>query len=229
MSHLPQIVIGLGTGRCGTQSLAVILNQQEFARVEHEQHGPAIAWQGDEERVADFIRRCTTQRELALVGDVAFYYLPYVEHILELAPHAKFICMKRDRQATVKSYMTWTRRRNHWMRHDGTRWKLDRWDRCYPKYAVADKAEAVGRYWDDYYRRAAALEAAYPHAFRVFPIEAIDSTAGQEAMFDLLGLPAAARRVLLGMRVNQSPPSAPVRFLLRCAGLFRRALPRRAA
>jgi hypothetical protein len=101
------------------------------------------------------------------------------------------------------------------MRHDGLRWRLDQWDRCYPKYPVSDKATAIGDYWDDYYCRAAALEAAYPQAFHVFPTESLNSAAGQHAVFDFLGLPAAARRVLLGVRANQSHPP-------RAAGLLRR-------
>jgi hypothetical protein len=220
MPHGRQIVIGLGTGRCGTQSLAVILNQQGSARVEHERHGPEIAWQGDEARVAAFVRQCAAASELDLVGDIAFYYLPYVEHILALAPDARFVCLKRDRKATVDSYLTWTDGRNHWMRHNGIKWRLDKWDRCYPKYPAADKAEAIGRYWDDYYRRADALESAYPHAFQVFATEWLNSAEGQHTLFDFLGLPAACRRVTLGVRAHQSAPVQAVGFLERCGHLF---------
>lgn len=222
MPQLPQIVIGLGTGRCGTQSLAMILSQQDRARVEHELHNSAIAWEGDEQRVGAYVRHCMAIRDLDLVGDVAFNYLSYVEHILTIAPHARFICLKRDRQATVKSYLTWTGRRNHWMRHDGSVWKLDGWDHCYPKYPATDKAEAIGLYWDDYYRRSEAFEAAYPKAFRVFSTEELNSEAGQHAMFDFLGLPGATRRVIYIHEHKSRPPLA--RSLLQwCKGLLRRA------
>ena len=155
----PRIVLGLGTGRCGTQSLAAILNHQERARVTHERHGPGIAWQGDEDRVTAFMRQYLATSGFDLVGDVAFYYLPYVEHALSLAPDTKFVCLKRDRKSTVDSYLTWSYGRNSWMQHDGTRWRMNDWYRCYPKYPVGDKEEAIGRYWDEYYDRAAALEA----------------------------------------------------------------------
>ncbi len=184
----PRIVLGLGTGRCGTQSLAAILNHQERARVTHERHGPGIAWQGDEDRVTAFMRQYLATSGFDLVGDVAFYYLPYVEHALSLAPDTKFVCLKRDRKSTVDSYLTWSYGRNSWMQHDGTRWRMNDWYRCYPKYPVGDKEEAIGRYWDEYYDRAAALEASCARSFRVFPTESLNTAAGQHEIFEFLGL-----------------------------------------
>jgi hypothetical protein len=220
MPQFPQLVIGLGTGRCGTQSLAVVLNRQDGARVTHERYG-AIAWQGDEERVAAFVRLSATSPGLDLAGDVGFYYLPYVEQILAIVPNASFICLKRDRKATVDSYLTKTPRKNHWTQHNGVEWRFDAWDRCYPKYAADDKAEAIGLYWDDYYHRAAALETAHPAAFRVFSTESLNTAPGQQAVFDFIGLPARARRVILDVRENRSPPPRAVGFFRRCARLLK--------
>jgi hypothetical protein len=138
--------------------------------------------------------------------------------------------LKRDRKATIESYLRWTARRNHWTRHDGARWKLDKWDQCYPKYSEADKAEAIGRYWDEYYRRSAELETAYPRSFRVFSTEALNAVAGQGALFDFLGIAPECRRVTLDVRANKARPPRSVRFLLRCARLLRTVVPvRRAA
>ena len=157
---------------------------------------------------------------MQLVGDVAFYYLPYVRQILALKPDARFICLKRDRQATVDSYVVKAEQRNHWVQHDGSRWKLDKWDHCYPKYAACDLAEAIGRYWDDYYRRAAALESDFPLALRIFSMESLNSAAGQHAIFDFLGLPEDTRRVILGVRANPSRCAHPVSPLGRIFGLL---------
>ncbi|MGO8744447.1 MAG: hypothetical protein ACLQNE_00525 [Thermoguttaceae bacterium] len=222
MHPFPQLIVGLGTGRCGTQSLAVILSRQDRAQVTHERHGPAIAWQGDHERVAAFVQECLAASDLDLVGDVAFYYLPYVEHILSLAPETRFVCLKRERKPTVDSYLVWTRRRNHWTEHDGTKWKLDDWDRCYPKYPMGSKREAVDRYWDEYYDRAGLLESAHPRSFRVFPTESLNTATGQQEMFEFLGLPGDARRIILDVRKNTAPPPRVVRLLRRCVGFFYR-------
>lgn len=46
-----QIVFGLGTGRCGTKSLARLLNHQKRAQVFHEIHGPNLAWQQSEKLI----------------------------------------------------------------------------------------------------------------------------------------------------------------------------------
>ena len=219
MPQFPQLVIGLGTGRCGTQSLAVVLNYQNGARVTHERYG-AIAWQGDEDRVATCVRLCAMAPGLDLAGDVAFYYLPYVEQILGLVPSAKFVCLKRDRKVTVNSYLTKTRHKNHWIQHPGTEWRLDTWDRCYPKYPVTDKAQALGMYWDEYYRRAADLEAAHPAAFRVYDIDILSTEEGQNALFDFLGISPRVRRANLGVHENRSPPPRAVRLIYRFASLL---------
>ena len=44
-----------------------------------------------------------------------------------------------------------TEGRNHWMNHDGTEWKRDIWDKCYPKYNTSSKIEALSSYYDEYY------------------------------------------------------------------------------
>jgi len=40
------------------------------------------------------------------------------------------------------------------MNHNGSDWiKSPRWDLLFPKYDVKDIREAIGIYWDDYYKK----------------------------------------------------------------------------
>ena len=226
MGQTPQIVIGLGSGRCGTQSLAAWLNRQDGAHVSHEMHGPAIAWEGSQAAVDETICRFQEQTALRLVGDVASYYLPYVERILARDPRIRFVCLKRGREETVVSFVKKTPGKNHWVEQDGVPWKRNRWDRCFPKYRVSDKAEAIGRYWDDYYRRAAELQTEFPHAFRVFEMDMLNSEVGQRKILDFLAVPSEIQRLAVGVRLNVAKPKGFRRLIRHVVKLAGRAFPR---
>jgi|688.fasta_scaffold344887_2 hypothetical protein len=200
----PQLVIGLGSGRCGTHSLAHLLNQQSAAKVYHERVDHQICWHGSEQAVHAFLDEAIAQTEFQLIGDVAFYYLPYVEAILARQPGVKFICLQRACTETVVSYLQKTSGRNHWMAHDGKNWQLSVWDDCYPKYAVPDKESALTLYWYEYYFTATRLQALYPQQFRIFPMTALNSKAGQRTILAFLGIPEAHMRFAVGIRVDRS-------------------------
>eukprot|EP00854_Cymbomonas_tetramitiformis_P019906 gene19906-23815_t len=42
-----------------------------------------------------------------IVGDVALWYLPYVEAFIKLDPTVRIIALKRDRTDTVRSFGRW--------------------------------------------------------------------------------------------------------------------------
>ena len=94
-----QIVIGLGTGRCGTMSLAYLLDWQENSEVYHEKAQYAIPWKGGEKVIDEFLQWASeVAKRKQLVGDVALYYLNYVEYLLSLNHNVKFLCLQRDRE-----------------------------------------------------------------------------------------------------------------------------------
>jgi hypothetical protein len=202
MNQDRQIIVGLGTGRCGTQSLSAFLSMQFKAIVLHERRSCHVRWQGSEAEVGDLLRWCRDASDVRIVGDVGFYYLPYVEYALSREPRTKFPCLQRDRTATVESYLRKTRRRNHWVRHRGIFYRHDKWDACYPKYDCSNKAQAIGRYWDDYYERAAQLESEFPANVRVFSTENLNTPAGQHQILDFLEVPETQRKIAGPVRLN---------------------------
>lgn len=155
-----QFVFGIGTGRCGTSSLRALLNLQRSSQFYHELR-PLTKWENDlasvREKTAALANLSAT-----FVGDAAFYYLPYVPYLINEL-NARIVCLKRDKESTVSSYLKWTKGRNHWIRHRGWRWRLDpEWDSCFPKYGVLRKRTAVSQYYDDYYGRVDDLLKTYP-------------------------------------------------------------------
>lgn len=142
-----QLIIGLGTGRCGTQSLAAVLNHQPQATITHETL--PLPWVVDECLFNQWHARLNTN--FRVFGDVASYLLPYVDLILRKRPSTKFVIMQRDKQQTVHSFDVKTNGRNHWNNHDGTRWVLNGWDACFPTYEGDNKIQSISRYYDEYY------------------------------------------------------------------------------
>jgi hypothetical protein len=134
-------------------------------------------------------------RQADIVADVALWNLPYVTAIMGEIPDTKFICLQRDREDTIQSFMRKTRnRRNHWTNTNSVHWDEEKWSNehrcpyknCYPRFD-ADKEEALGFYWDYYYIVAGTYQDAFPDAFRIFPIEFLNTRNGCESILAFAG------------------------------------------
>ncbi len=79
------IVLGMGSGRCGTLSLAQVLSRQPGVMFSHEAP-PLLPWQREpgSNVIRERFARWRRTRQAAIVGDVASFYLPYVEDALAL-------------------------------------------------------------------------------------------------------------------------------------------------
>lgn len=236
------IVIGLGSGRTGTASLAHLFDSQPGGLCFHELNPSgavfdgnpqpmlntinefqAILDGGDKRLLAiDYARPASVKTynklqqmpRVRLLGDIAFYYLNYVDVILARNSRVKFVCIKRDKAQTVASWLQkstikrwrslwladrlkalitrtpYTREYNYWMEHDGSVWQPDPvWDKTFPKFEAASKREAIERYWDNYYEKADRLAAAHPASFRIFDIASMSRPEGQKAILSFVGLP----------------------------------------
>jgi hypothetical protein len=164
-------------------------------------------------------------QSIDLIADIAFYYLSYVEELLTIAPECIVICIKRDRESTVSSWLkksaivrwpslwlgdrlkAWLTRTpfyteyNFWQEHDGSRWKLDPvWDSCFPKFTAGSKTEAIGQYWDYYYKEADRLQSQHPDRFRVFDVRDLSTLEGQKRILSFMGI--APQRMVCGEEVH---------------------------
>jgi hypothetical protein len=236
------IVIGIGTGRSGTASLAKLLNAQRDAVCFHEMNPSCVRFHdtprpilntieeyqaildgGDPgmvtvdlgRRVAaeayDRLRRMPTVR---MIGDIAFYYLTYVDQILQRHPRVRFVSLQRDRTETVESWLKqaeirrWRSKRiadllaalitrepfheahNWWMEHDGSVWRPDPiWDKCFPKFPGPTARQAVEQYWDYYYETVDALAARHPDAIFRIRTETLNDPAQQARLLAFVGVP----------------------------------------
>ena len=207
------LIIGLGTGRCGTMSLARLLNAQPDAAVTHET-SPALPWEPRAEHLASIRARVETllARPARFVGDVALYYLSYIPAILGAFPAARVLVLQRDRAETVASYLRWM---------DGKygpgadHWRADRpgpdkfgFDGCYPVFPpeAGDRAERIGLFWDLYYARARELSERSPENVRIFPTDALNHPESVAALLDWARVTPASRSIQI-IRANRCPPT----------------------
>jgi len=97
-------VIGIGTGRSGTTSLAALLDGCDGAHVTHEA-APCLPWDVGPKHIGRALGFLEARTEAAVVGDVGYYWLPYVMTVWrQLAPQVRFIALLREPEAWHKSF-----------------------------------------------------------------------------------------------------------------------------
>ena len=91
-----QIILGLGAGQCGTLLLAQILSKQPNTRVTHEEP-PLLPWvkEPNAPGIRERLERILQTRRERWVGDVASFYLPYVEEAIRFDDGIRIVCLKR--------------------------------------------------------------------------------------------------------------------------------------
>ena len=171
MMQETKLIVGLGTGRCGTRSLTRLLSLQQGVNVKHERK-PALSW--DNERDPGLHLRCGQEVDCDVFADVGFYYLPHVERLREEFSGITFVCLQRGREQTIESFCKHQARGRNWFDRHGSNWS-----RSFPVITGGCFAEQVGRYWDMYYERANELVG---DDFQVYPTSALSDARSQQIL-----------------------------------------------
>jgi hypothetical protein len=184
----PCVFLGIGTGRCGTVSLARIIGGCRNTHVTHENPATRSPWERpDETALQAFIEHASWGlREGLCIGDVALYWLPHIDRIKDAFPDLRVICLRRDRTATVKSFERkcpgYTLVRPEDRPHQPEWWDL------LPTIHAPTITSAWERYYDFYYEQAARI----PGALHV-ELETLDDDRTVTRIFDHLEIPPADR------------------------------------
>lgn len=232
---MKKYIFGLGTGRCGTLSLARLLSLQDESFVTHEgllvtekvcfgeKFLPLLGWNFSEPEIRAHVGS-VTQFQGDVIVDVAFYYLNYVEYLIKHLEWIRFICLKRDRAATIRSFLQWNRFNIFDSREERAKMQLTVWHRCFPKYDLLTKKESLVRYWEDYYRQSECLAARYPQNFRIFDTAVLNSNHGVREILTFLDIPSERQRLFKGIRLHTSANVAQERLLTFVRGCVKGAL-----
>lgn len=200
---MPKLIIGLGTGRCGTWSLTKFLQNQDDFSATHEAF--FLPWYRDCAKAYSSIIQIY-QNEAEYLCDVGFYWINYVDEIVALVPDAKLICLKRDKTKTVESFDGRTPYNNYWTDVSCAYWDWKLWEisglnAMFPSYNLPKK-EAIGKYWEEYYVKAEAYEKLYPKNFKIFSIENLNSENGQDLILEFIGIQKHRRKLGIVKKEN---------------------------
>lgn len=192
------VVIGLGSGRCGTRSLSMFLEKHGII-CGHERYLLNLNPQ-KEPRLRSILRR--------LKHDVGYYWLNYVGMVLDSNPNTKFICFWREKERVIASFMrhtldpiyqalvksqdvtviksqfrycdTVTQKQldemdpatREFVESAWTDWQYNEdyefGENYNPDAVSSDRRTYLSNYYDDYYVKAESLQAKYPDNFKIF-------------------------------------------------------------
>lgn len=204
-----RVIIGLGSGRCGTSSLATLLNAQFDSCVTHEE-GVPLPWNAID-RHYHINRETILNYPHKVTGDVAFWWLRYTGNLVKDFPNIKMVCLKRDKKDTVKSMIKCSNifGSNHYTSefsgyYDHNKWPLDGPDAtvmrsCFPKYNLPLE-EAIGAFYDEYYMLAEKCEKALPDNFKIFPMDYLNT---QEGVIEILRFCEFQYPVVLNVNIQK--------------------------
>ncbi len=201
LNHEGQIVLGLGTGRCGSTSLAAAFRSVENSLSTHE-NPPMIFWQPEKEQLDFHMRRLgLLSRYFPLVFDAAHWWLNAVDTFFERLPQGKIVGLHRDMDACVTSFLKVkgieSGTFNHWALPNNGAWRTSVWDPCYPSYAVSEGLESnhsvakgtqIQRYVETYNRQLQELARARPGQVMLISTESLDQTQVADRLEEFVGV-----------------------------------------
>jgi hypothetical protein len=193
-----RIVLGIGSGRSGSTSLAAMLATVGGSCCTHE-NPPLISWVPEPEELQFHLLRF--RRLMAyhpLVADVSHWWLNVVDPVFAAFPGAQVIGTFRATESCAGSFLRGAGRGsyNHWAPHGNGIWSAARWDPVYPTYPVPEHAalnpdrtkfEMIARYVQEYNDALHALAQRFPARVLLAPTESLDDEARQSAIFDFIG------------------------------------------
>ncbi|HDZ25496.1 hypothetical protein LCGC14_0643000 [marine sediment metagenome] len=196
-----QLVIGFGTGRCGTGSFAALLGGHPGAVGYHEYD--VLPWEFDLLKYYSITQRLT-KMGFDMVVDAGFYWLNYLERLIEDYPDVKAVCLQKDAGTIVDSYMDRSlgdKGYNFWTKKDSSHWNSNK---CFvgswPQYDLP-KREALGQYWKEYTDKAWTLEKTYPDNVLICSTGyVLNMERFQVKMLDFIGIPREEQRLNVGIR-----------------------------
>jgi Sulfotransferase domain len=207
-----KIVIGIGSGRNGSTSLAEMLSTIDGSCCTHE-NPPLMRWTPHPEEIRFHLQRLQRlARYFPVVVDVAHWWLNAIPRLLSYFPDALVIGVTRDVESCARSFFkikgAGVGSCNHWVPYGNGIWSAQRWDPTYPTYAVPDQAQddpdgakfqLITRYVSEYNTAVHALAVRGSAKFMALKTEDLSGPTAQRALYDFIGVNGAIKTVRLNI------------------------------
>ena len=202
------IVIGVGTGRCGSTSLSQLLCQQPGSRVTHERYAHKVRWNCPSYLWAYRLFMDLNNEQVDVAGDCAFYWTPHIEQFIhwgnEFDVQVRIIGLVRPRDEVIASYERWVTDKNHWQYHNGEKYEFSDWDKCYPIYKPGEeRGVAIGRFWDHCVSLMQNAANNYSEV-KLFETRELNNEVGVRYILKHAGIPQSNWKVEAGITENTS-------------------------
>ena len=204
-----RLVLGLGTGRCGSTTLTGILSMVDGAKSTHE-NPPLVFWEPLQRQLQFHVARFRVMsRYFPLVFDCSHWWLNALDPLFDAFPDGRAIGLYRDTEACVRSFIEITGNRNHWVPPHNHIWPHDRWDPAYPHYDVPENAKVdrrqalrdlITRYVVEYNCAMKELETKLRGRFLLLRTEDLDSQSARQLIADFVEVPIGSSRLHLNVK-----------------------------
>jgi hypothetical protein len=212
---MSNIILVVGTGRCGLASVTNVLGRQPRTRATLEEP-PVLPWKcaPNEGLMRHRFARFRNSRDAEFIADTAAFYLPYLEGAIAAEPGLRVLGLKRPREEVVASFNRFLDEHNalptnHWANEPAVGTYHDPiWTRTFPHYDTADRSEGIRRYWRDYNARLGELAERYPNNVRVFDMHKVLNTeAGMRELLGFAGYAPDQQVLAVGTRAHRVKPA----------------------
>jgi hypothetical protein len=205
-----KVVIGIGSGRNGSTSLAELLSTIDGVCCTHE-NPPLMGWRPEPEELRFHMRRLRRMADHFPFVIDAHWWLNAVDELIAHFPDAKVIGVRRDVESCTHSFMkikgTGFGSCNHWAPYGNGIWSAALWDPTYPTFSVPEDAredpdgakfQLIKRYVREYNDALRLLAARSPGRVMVLRTEELNDPTVQKTLFDFVG----ARGEIKTIRLN---------------------------
>lgn len=208
------VVLGLGTGRSGSSTLAAILGSVEGALSIHEVP-PLIYWHPSREQVEFHMRRLEVLSwHFPLTVNSGYYYLWVLDEFFDRFPEGKAIGAYRATEPCASSWFNIVPRwSNRWVSSHNGIWGATAWDPTLPKYPIPDgahrdpdevKRDHIRRYIVEYNDKLKSYADRFPERFLLVRTEDLDEPSTRTCISDFLGASVTMSSVRLNVQTIEN-------------------------
>lgn len=220
-----QIILGLGTGRCGSTSFSALLGTIENSLCTHE-NPPLIFWTPKIEQLQFHVKRFNFLAQyFSVVADVSHWWLNAIDNVLEFLPNCKAIGIHREIHDCARSFMRTCGygfgSRNHWAPYENNIWAHHLWDPTYPTFPVETgaskdpdriKYELIKRYIFEYNAHLEEMATRAPKRVMLIRSNELNDPTTQTRIFEFVGMFGRVSSVNLNVGTVSDGEAANLKF-----------------